>query len=86
MSHFVYIVRCRDGSLYTGSAIDPVARTDAHNAGRGAKFTRGRLPVRLVYTEPCASLGDALRRELELKRLPRYKKVALISATRKNPA
>jgi len=84
MAHFVYILRCRDGSLYTGYAIDPEARTDAHNAGRGAKFTRGRLPVRLVYTEPCSSLGDALRREHELKRLPRYKKVALISTRRTN--
>jgi putative endonuclease len=82
MPHFVYMLRCRDGSLYTGYAIDPELRADAHNAGRGAKFTRGRRPVRLVYTEACASRGDALRREHELKRLPRYKKVALIARTR----
>src|SRR5476649_2735328 len=53
--HFVYIVRCADGSLYTGYAIDPQARAEAHNLGRGARYTRGRGPVRLVYLEKCAS-------------------------------
>ena len=75
---FVYIVRCRDGSLYTGTARDPTARERVHNSGRGARYTSGRRPVRLVYTEVCQSVGDALRRERTVKRLSRAKKVALI--------
>ncbi len=78
MAHYVYIVRCRDGSLYSGYARDPKARLLLHNTGRGAKYTRGRLPVRLVYSEACATLGDALRREYELKQLTRARKQALI--------
>jgi putative endonuclease len=76
--HFVYIVRCRDGSLYTGWARDPQARLYLHNSGRGAKYTRGRGPVRLVYSEACATLADALRREYEVKQWPRAKKQELI--------
>jgi putative endonuclease len=75
--HHVYIVRCADGSLYTGYAIDPEARTAIHNAGRGAKYTAGRRPVELVYTEAFTSIGDALRREHELKRWSRARKAAL---------
>jgi predicted GIY-YIG superfamily endonuclease len=78
---FVYIVRCADHTLYTGSAKDPQARLALHNAGRGARYTAGRRPVTLVYTEACESLGAALRREHELKRWPRAKKDALIHAT-----
>jgi len=76
--HFVYIVRCRDGSLYTGYARDPLARLRLHNSGRGAKYTRGRRPVRLVYSEACATVSAALRREYELKQWPRARKQALI--------
>ncbi len=76
--HFVYIVRCADGTLYTGYARDPDARARAHNAGRGARYTAGRRPVVLVYAEPCASLGNALRRERQLKRLTRARKESLI--------
>lgn len=83
--HFVYIIRCRDGSLYTGWARDPQARLLVHNSGRGAKYTRGRTPVRLVYSEACATLTDALRREYELKQWPRKKKFALIRARRARP-
>jgi putative endonuclease len=78
--HFVYIVRCRDGSLYTGYARDPRARVKLHNGGKGAKYTRSRRPVRLVYSEACETLSDALRREHELKRWPRERKRALIRA------
>ena len=78
--HFVYIVRCCDGSLYTGYARDPKARLKAHNAGRGAKFTSGRRPVKLVYSEPCASLSAALKREHELKQWPRERKQRLVGA------
>jgi putative endonuclease len=76
--HFVYIVRCADGTLYTGYAKDPHAREKAHNSGRGAKYTAGRCPVSLVYSEKCRSLGRALRREHELKRLKRTAKEALV--------
>ena len=80
--HFVYIVRCADGTLYTGYARDPQARVKAHNSGRGAKYTAGRGPVRLVYTESCASVGDALRREIALKRWSRTEKELLIRRRR----
>ena len=76
--HFVYILRCADGSFYTGYARDPKARSKLHNAGTGAKYTRGRRPVRLVYSEVCESLSHALKREYELKQWPRAKKRALV--------
>ena len=82
--HFIYIVRCTDGSLYTGYARDPRARIDAHNAGRGARYTSGRRPVRLVYSEVFDTLSAALKREHELKRWPRAKKQALVRAARKS--
>jgi putative endonuclease len=76
--HFVYIVRCCDGTLYTGYARDPHLRAKAHNSGRGARYTSGRLPVTLAYSEPFDSKSDALRREHELKRWSRARKEALI--------
>ncbi len=75
---YVYIVRCADGTLYTGLARDPDKRVRTHNAGKGAKYTRSRLPVALVYAEPCESLSDALRRERQMKTWSRPKKEALI--------
>jgi len=80
--HFVYIVRCADGSFYTGYARDPKARLKRHNAGLGAKYTRGRRPVKLVYREACATLSRALKREYEIKQWPRSKKRRLIGARR----
>lgn len=65
----VYIVRCSDQSLYTGIAKDVAARIEKHNAGKGARYTRGRLPVELVYRELVGEHGAALRRELAIKRL-----------------
>lgn len=79
--HYVYIVQCIDGTLYTGYAIDLEKRLAAHNTGRGAKYTAGRRPVFLVYSESFESKSDALRRERELKRLPRADKQALVAAT-----
>jgi putative endonuclease len=76
--HFVYIVRCADGTLYTGYARNPTEREKAHNAGRGARYTAGRRPVCLVYSEAFASAGDALRRERQVKRLSQAKKEALV--------
>jgi len=75
----VYIVRCADGSLYTGTAMDVPARVAAHNGGRGARYTRGRGPVRLVYQEHAGSKGNALRRESAIKRLTRPAKLRLIA-------
>ncbi len=65
----VYIVRCADRTLYTGVAVDVDARVAQHNAGRGARYTRGRRPVELVYRERAADRAAALRREIAIKRL-----------------
>ena len=78
MSFYVYLLRCADGTLYTGYTDDPVRRTKVHNAGKGAKYTRARLPVELVYQEACADKSDALRREYEIKQLTRVQKLKLI--------
>jgi predicted GIY-YIG superfamily endonuclease len=80
--HFVYIVRCADGSLYTGYARDPRARCRAHNAGRGARYTSGRRPVRLVYMESFDTVTAALQREYELKQWDRARKQALVASAR----
>jgi putative endonuclease len=71
------MVRCSDGTLYTGYARDPEGRTRAHNAGRGAKYTAHRRPVSLVYWEQCASRSAALKREYEVKQLARSAKERL---------
>ncbi|MGE5243508.1 MAG: GIY-YIG nuclease family protein [Betaproteobacteria bacterium] len=81
--HHVYIVRCADGTLYTGYARVPKRRVAAHNAGRGAKYTAGRRPVTLVYSERFESLGPALTREHEVKRLSRAAKEQLIRSRRR---
>lgn len=78
--HYVYIVRCADGTLYTGYARDPVARTQVHNSGRGAKYTAGRRPVVLVYQEAFRTAGKALAREYAVKQLPRAGKERLITS------
>ena len=75
---FVYIVRCADGTFYTGVTTDVAMRVAMHNTGRGARYTRSRLPVTLVYTEPAGARGDALRREHQIKRLTRLRKDRLI--------
>ena len=78
-SYFVYIVRCKDGTLYTGSTNNLQKRLAAHNAGEGAKYTRGRQPVTLVYVEELPSWGMALRREKAIKQLTRDRKLSLIA-------
>ena len=80
---FVYIARCSDGTIYVGVARDVAARIAAHDAGRGARYTRGRAPLRLLTTRRCATHGDALRLELALKRLQRAGKIALAGSRRK---
>ena len=74
---FVYILQCADGTLYTGWAMDVLARLNVHNAGRGAKYTQTRRPVRLAYGEAWPSRAAAMRREREIKRWPRARKQAL---------
>jgi predicted GIY-YIG superfamily endonuclease len=74
---YVYMVRCSDGTFYTGCAKDLLARLEAHNRSRGAKYTAGRVPVALAYSEECDSMGAALRREHEIKRLTRAQKQKL---------
>lgn len=76
----VYVLRCRDGSLYTGATCDLGARVARHAAGKGARYTRSRLPVELAWSEPAAGRGAALRREAALKKLPRREKLALVAA------
>jgi putative endonuclease len=77
MSWQVYMLRCADGTLYTGSTDDVARRLAVHNAGRGAKYTRGRLPAVLVYSEDCGSRAEALRREAAIKKLSRTEKLML---------
>ena len=74
----VYILRCKDGTLYTGITDDLQRRFKMHAEGKGAKYTRGRGPLTLVYQELCDSHGDALRREIQIKRLTRAEKMTLI--------
>lgn len=80
MSWLCYVLRCADGTLYCGITNDLEKRLAAHNAGEGAKYTRGRGPVKLAYCETCADKSTALKREMEIKGLPRMKKLALIEA------
>ena len=75
----VYILRCRDGTLYTGIAVDLDRRLEAHRRGAAAKYTRSRLPVVLVYRERQPDRSGALKREAALRRLGRAGKLALIS-------
>ena len=76
---FLYILRCRDGSLYTGITTDVQSRLEAHRAGKGAKYTRGRAPLELVYSENCGDHSAALKRELAVKSLSRTEKMELIN-------
>lgn len=76
--NYTYILRCGDGSLYTGWTNDLERRLAAHNCGAGAKYTRSREPVELVYFETHETRSEAMRREAEIKRLRRTQKLALI--------
>lgn len=77
MTWSVYLLRCGDGTLYCGIALDVVARLAQHEAGRGAKYTRGRGPLELVYTEACGTKAEALRRERAIKGMRREDKLSL---------
>ena len=75
---YLYILRCGDGTLYTGITTDVESRLEAHRSGKGAKYTRGRSPLELVYREECESHSDALKRELAVKAMPREEKQQMI--------
>lgn len=78
--HHVYIVECSDGTLYTGYTTDVERRVAEHNAGTGAKYTRGRQPVELAHAERFETQSAAMQREYAIKQLPRQKKLQLIEA------
>ncbi len=83
MSWFVYILRCADDTLYTGITTDCARRVVQHNSGKGAKYTRNRTPVTLIYNETSDSRSSASVREYEIKRLTRKQKLALIAEQKK---
>ena len=82
MSCYCYIVECADGTYYTGWAVDPEKRVAVHNKGRGARYTRTRGPVRLVYVEELPDRKAAMKREIAIKKLKRKGKGQLISEER----
>ncbi|MDO4805394.1 MAG: GIY-YIG nuclease family protein [Lachnospiraceae bacterium] len=77
-SNYMYIVKCRDGTLYTGWTNDLAGRIEAHNAGKGAKYTKSRRPVELAYYETFGTREEAMSREYHVKRMTRSKKLELI--------
>ena len=79
---YLYILRCGDGTFYTGITTDVDKRLEAHRSGRGAKYTRGRAPLEVIYRECCGTHSDALKRELEVKRMSREEKQTLIFSVR----
>jgi len=85
MGWYLYMLRCGDGTLYTGITDDVSRRLAAHRAGRGAKYTRGRGPLELVYAEELPDKGAALRREIAVKKLPRAGKEELIRQNGEQP-
>jgi predicted GIY-YIG superfamily endonuclease len=82
---FVYVLRCVDGTLYTGITKDLARRCQQHNAGTASRYTRSRRPVTLVYQEPQGSQSLALKREAAIKKLTRRQKLALIRAGKRRP-
>ena len=83
--NYTYILRCADGSLYTGWTNDLEKRLKRHNAGLGSKYTRARRPVELVYSESFSDKSAAMSREAEIKRLSRAEKLQLIAEHEKTP-
>ena len=77
--YFVYILKCLDGSLYTGSTNNIEKRFKSHLEGKGGKYTRSHKPVKIIYEEKFKTKSDALKREMEIKKLTKEKKIILIS-------
>lgn len=86
MTAYVYILSCADGTLYTGWTNDLAKRLECHQSGKGAKYTRGRLPVTLLYHEEYETESEARKREYAIKQLPRCKKEALIQNKKEQTA
>ncbi len=78
MSHYFYLARCRDKSLYAGTCLNLKEREAKHNDGTGAKYTRSRKPVKIIYSERFRTLGKARRREAEVKKWAKIKKEMLV--------
>jgi putative endonuclease len=83
MSYYCYIVECADGTYYTGWTVNPEHRVSIHNKGRGARYTRTRGPVRLVYVEELPDQNSAMKREIAIKKMKRRKKMKLIGEVSK---
>ena len=81
MSYYTYILKCSDDTLYTGYTDDINRRLAVHNSGKGAKYTKARLPVTLVYFEEHTTKSEAMKREASIKKLTRQEKLALIAQT-----
>lgn len=79
-SYYVYLLKCSDGTLYCGYTDDLDKRVKIHNSGRGAKYTRGRIPVKAVYYEELSDKSAALKREAEIKKMTRKQKEELIAS------
>lgn len=77
--YYVYLARCKDRTLYTGYTVDLKDREIKHNAGEGAKYTRNRRPIKIVYSEEFDTMSEAMKREAEIKKWPRIKKEELIN-------
>ena len=77
---YTYVARCNDGSLYTGYTVDLAEREAKHNEGKGARYTRVRLPVKIIYSEEFDTKSEAMRRECQIKRLSKMEKEKLINA------
>ena len=79
MGFYCYIVECADGTYYTGWTVDPQRRVAVHNRGRGARYTRTRGPVKLVYVEELPDRKSAMKREIAIKKMPRERKSRLVA-------
>jgi len=77
--HYIYLARCADGSLYTGYTTDLEKREMVHNSGKGAAYTRSRLPIKIVYSEVFSTRSQAMKREYEIKQFTKKKKEELVS-------
>jgi putative endonuclease len=80
MKHYVYILKCADGTLYTGVTKNIEKRLAQHNSGRGARYTRGRLPLILVYSEKAGNIKSAMKQERRIRKLSRAQKLELIQS------
>lgn len=81
--YYVYLLECKDNTIYTGITTDPKRRLRQHQEGTGARYTRSRGAVKMLYTEKCKNRSAALKREIEIKKMPRLKKLRLVNKTQK---